>query len=111
MKMNEGYKRIWLEALRSGKYKQGKGRLLSETGKEHCCIGVLCEVAGIENEYIKTNFNLNREKLELFGLDWDAVTYLADMNDGDGISHPELASYSGPPLSFDAIADWIENNL
>ena len=39
-------KQLWLDALRSDEYKQGKSSLcLSyKTGKEHCCLGVLCEV-------------------------------------------------------------------
>lgn len=38
----------WIEALRSGQYKQGKGYL--KKGDCHCCLGVLCEVAGIKPE-------------------------------------------------------------
>ena len=34
----------WIKALRSGKYKQGRGRL-NYHDKELCCLGVLCEVA------------------------------------------------------------------
>lgn len=33
----------WVDALRSGKYKQGRRRL--RKGDEHCCLGVLCELA------------------------------------------------------------------
>jgi hypothetical protein len=33
----------WVDALRSGKYKQGKGTL--RRGDEFCCLGVLCEIA------------------------------------------------------------------
>lgn len=32
----------WLDALRSGKYKQGVGQL--RTGNRFCCLGVACEV-------------------------------------------------------------------
>ena len=32
----------WIEALRSGKYAQGKGALQTEDG--YCCLGVACEV-------------------------------------------------------------------
>lgn len=38
--------RKWVEALRSGKYQQMKGKL--SDGKCFCCLGVACEVA-IEN--------------------------------------------------------------
>lgn len=44
--MNSELKKKWVEALRSGKYKQGK-RVLKEkiAGVEHyCCLGVLCDV-------------------------------------------------------------------
>lgn len=36
----------WLEALRSGKYKQGVGALRRETleGEKFCCLGVLCDI-------------------------------------------------------------------
>ena len=37
--MNNNAK-IWVEALRSGKFKQGKGALL--TGEGYCCLGVAC---------------------------------------------------------------------
>jgi hypothetical protein len=37
----------WVKALRSGKYKQGKGylkQLNSKNEPRHCCLGVLCEL-------------------------------------------------------------------
>lgn len=34
----------WLEALRSGNYKQGRG-VLRNKEDEFCCLGVLCDVA------------------------------------------------------------------
>ncbi len=46
--MNPEAKRLWLEALRSGKYKQGKDALKIEGVDgivRHCCLGVLCEIA------------------------------------------------------------------
>ncbi len=44
--MNKRYKKIWVDSLRSGKYKQGKGRL--KAGNTYCCLGVLCDALGIE---------------------------------------------------------------
>ena len=38
---------LWLQALESGRYKQGKDVLKTITGK-YCCLGVACEIA---NEY------------------------------------------------------------
>jgi hypothetical protein len=42
--MDKKMKRLWLKALRSGEYKQGKERLVSNDDK-FCCLGVLCNVA------------------------------------------------------------------
>ena len=42
--MNPEIKAKWIEALRSGKYRQTKEYL--KRGDKYCCLGVLCEVAG-----------------------------------------------------------------
>ncbi len=42
--MNPDVKQLWIDALRSGKYRQGNTVLKNEDG--HCCaLGVLCELA------------------------------------------------------------------
>lgn len=41
--MKPAIKRRWVDALRSGKYEQGRG-LLCHDGR-FCCLGVLCELA------------------------------------------------------------------
>lgn len=40
----EKARRMWVRALRSGKYHWGKEQL-HPTDDKHCCLGVLCEVA------------------------------------------------------------------
>lgn len=37
--------KVWLEALRSGEYKQGKGSL--RVGNAYCCLGVYCKINNI----------------------------------------------------------------
>jgi hypothetical protein len=48
MIMNQRIKKLWIKALRSGEYKQGKEalRLLRGRGKPDafCCLGVLCDL-------------------------------------------------------------------
>lgn len=48
LKFTKELKSKWLEALKSGEYKQGQGALKEislETGEtKHCCLGVLAEV-------------------------------------------------------------------
>lgn len=45
--MNADVKALWIEALVSGEYEQTDGTLSRTTseGIEHCCLGVLCQVA------------------------------------------------------------------
>jgi hypothetical protein len=47
--MDAEWKRKWVEALRSGKYKQGKHQLTD--GDTFCCLGVLTDLYIKENGY------------------------------------------------------------
>lgn len=45
--MNQEIKKLWLEALRSGQYTQGRVALKSIEGdgtNKYCCLGVLCDL-------------------------------------------------------------------
>lgn len=44
--MNTEYKRKWVDALRSGKYRQGVG-VLKNANEEYCCLGVLCDILDV----------------------------------------------------------------
>ena len=39
---------LWIEALESGEYLQGRNQLVHEDDgiRRHCCLGVLCDLAG-----------------------------------------------------------------
>ena len=54
--MNKDKVRAWVEALRSGEYRQGRDRLATVDNEavNYCCLGVACEVA------IKDGLNLDR---------------------------------------------------
>jgi hypothetical protein len=91
--------RKWIKALRSGKFTQGTGSLREEQpdGVDYCCLGVLCEVAGVSkrrwHQRILPGLHLTRE----LGLNLDLVWSLADMNDRG--------------CSFNVIANELERNL
>lgn len=55
----------WVDALRSGKYKQGRGglRVITPEGQKHCCLGVLCEVAKLEGLPVTDRPGLDGEYL------------------------------------------------
>lgn len=62
--MNKEIAQLWVDALRSGKYEQTKGRLHRTIASDYglndsenvpagyCCLGVLCEVA-VEKQVVK----------------------------------------------------------
>ena len=47
-KMNPKIKKLWLKALRSGDYKQGRG-YLRRGNDTFCCLGVLCNIHAQQN--------------------------------------------------------------
>ena len=99
----------WVDALRSGEYKQGRGRL--KDNNSYCCLGVLCEVfkeeadleAGEEAFYSKGDevcfqtsppFSINKllgfKQFDGFG---QVTNLFISLNDKDGKSFSEIADY------------------
>lgn len=110
MKMPKKLKARWLEALRSGKYKQGIEEMYDPKTKAFCCLGVLEHVAlGGKVEVIpftdrrKTPCYCatpSKEFRERFGCEFD-ITSLVEMNDGVFTKQ----------RNFEQIADWIDKNI
>lgn len=110
--MDSELKDKWVSALRSDEYKQGRGRLFSN-GK-YCCLGVLCEVAGlnraVSNDMTfywdkdcnhKNAFLLPHDFAEAIGATgdskWREIIYMNDQPDAGA--------------DFNDIAEYIEKNL
>lgn len=56
MKFTKEIKAKWLEALKSGKYKQGFSELHTKTDNSYCCLGVLAKITpGLSCEYKLSN--------------------------------------------------------
>lgn len=54
VKLKPRFKKAWLEALRSGKYRQTDGTLVAhERNKRsrYCCLGVLCSLPIVQKEF------------------------------------------------------------
>lgn len=112
-KLPKDFKRDWIQALKSGKYKQGDGALRAsvkddETGKKsikHCCLGVACAVAGatgILDKGFITNDGLDKKLIKSINKvplilqsdklkDNDIPNVLAGLND-EGRSFKEIAT-------------------
>lgn len=109
--MDSLIKQEWVNALRSGKYKQGQ-EILKEFSPSnncdlYCCLGVLREInPNVEGNEDHTNPNTSTElsvpSLEFIGMDKDEQSALVSMNDGDEDRGNE---------SFNQIADYIEENM
>jgi hypothetical protein len=123
--MKQEIKERWINALRSGDYKQGVGRLRSIDDR-YCCLGVLCDV-------VKSDLNLDWEfsndiaadscKYKLLGsidyLPQSVCSYVGLSSTQGNIKDPSIydidADYStlaeindSEALDFDAIANIIE---
>lgn len=94
--------KAWVEALRSGKYKQGRGTLYVPTTKQYCCLGVLCRVTNRrfthdrgfsfgDGDY-ETNITPRTWFSDVTGLRDDVVDDCVEMNDADGKSFKQIAA-------------------
>lgn len=114
--MDAKLKKRWIAALRSGRYKQGRGFL--KTGATRCCLGVLADIKGVvwrkNQPYFKGEaVGLYAEEQGLLspafcGISKETQLTLADLNDGPRF--PGTVTRD-KPWSFKQIADYIEKRL
>lgn len=133
--MNKDIAIKWTEALRSGKYKQGRG-LLKQIDKKgqfkHCCLGVLCELYNKDRKkkkkkalYVKDDIlscPLTGKVVEGFSFDGDdqLLPYIVrewaglDSSNGEvfiGGKFFDLAELNDSGKKFSTIANFIEKNV
>lgn len=106
--MKQALKAKWVEALRSGEFKQYKGGALKDTsasGKvSFCCLGVLCEISpAVEKHNVYAEEQLSDAALAYAGFTDEVQQTLISLNDGTN-DDPNGAS-------FKRIATYIEKNL
>lgn len=116
--MNKELKQKWIDALRSGRYQQGRAVLRQETpsGIYHCCLGVLADVSDhpraktiMESGYtclptaVSYEFDINTPFTQIGEDVFSFETFLMRANDAD----PSSEIY----MNFNQIADWIEENI
>jgi hypothetical protein len=98
-KMDSALKAKWIEALRSGEFKQGPGKL--KRGECYCCLGVVCVVAGygIDTRDDSAIFpdgtripDNSYGALDSLGIEDSLRGILIGMNDR-GVPFPEIADY------------------
>jgi len=102
----------WIEALRSGKYQQGRGQLYSINNDNYCCLGVACEVAGHTKNIIAHGYNvfIDAKKNRIIGNKIVFPKIPTVLKGSNGLPQI-LAEMNDSGISFDGIADWIEDNV
>lgn len=120
MTMKPEFKKVWVEALRSGEFKQGQLALRERDGRkyEYCCIGVACMVwqreklgAFIVEEYGNGEIGVGYPD----GGELDPIELPSGVLDEVGLSPADQSTLIGMNdtelNSFAEIADYIEANL
>lgn len=100
--MDKKLKARWLKALRSRKFKQGKGQLKQGSGKAEtfCCLGVLCAIV---KAFPATNDLFLPPALAFeAGISRQVEVVLSNLNDGTNRIKAQ---------KFGQIANYIERNL
>lgn len=108
----------WLEALRSGRYQQGRGALLhrGDGDEEYCCLGVLGYLCGASKGMLEGNQVLDDVKLEDILGSWTPdrkgqFPFDPTRPETHISAQRRLAALNDTGKSFSEIADYIEANL
>lgn len=122
-KLRPSVKKAWIDALRSGKYKQANAMLRQYTpeGDKFCCLGVLCDIyrkirkrgrwdkVDTERGYVDyINFHVNRTEAEDCTLP-RTVRKWTGLEDAGPVNR--LIKLNDNFSTFNEIADEIERTL
>lgn len=124
--MKKDIAKKWGEALRSGKYKQGKAYLkqVCYNGQvHHCCLGVLCELYNDtmkknRKKTLSTQISSTKLATDCFTFDGKVGELPSVVMEWAGINSSlgnfeiySLASLNDIGSTFESIADIIEKNV
>jgi hypothetical protein len=100
---------LWIEALRSGNYKQSRIYLRHREG--YCCLGVLCDL----HPDVDWSKNTSGAVFYPFGVEERDLGNLPDIaSSWSGLTNEQkniLMSMNDGGKSFEEIADYIEKNI
>ena len=108
--MNQEVKTKWIQALRSGKYKQGQAYL--RQGDSYCCLGVLCDLnesrqwTPIDHSFKKIYSPFPDDEHQLLPKNISQWADLIEIEQEELVELNDTEEYT-----FEQIADYIEENL
>lgn len=109
-KLPAKFRKDWLAALRSGKYKQGTAVLYNPELESYCCLGIGCLLVGFsKEELIRKSYPINIEDKnnKIPYLLKDTYSILSNRN----TFYNTLSQINDiDKKSFSEIVDWIEEN-
>jgi len=124
--MKKAIKKLWLKALRSGKYKQIRNVLKDDYECGYCCLGVLCELylkdhpkvswKDFDSHIVEIGDTLPDEVQKWAGFDTDNPSVnlpdftdikLSELNDGEVFATHKRFK----PFDFNKIANVIEKHF
>lgn len=112
--MDDKLKKKWIDALRSGKYKQTTGALRRQSDNEvgYCCLGVLCEVAGLErigNYYSSRHFRMEGSITDTsLQREWGLDKKVVHLGENAELQDKLVALNDDSEKSFEQIANYLE---
>lgn len=111
--MNASIKQAWVEALRSGKYKQGRHSL--REGNCYCCLGVLTDLYAKKHNLKWEGRGPGRSQRCFLGclatLPMAVVEWAGTASDNPSVADKQLTTLNDEGVSFEDIADLIEEAL
>ena len=127
-------RKAWIEALRSRKFRQTKGKLKSRNGS-YCCLGVACEVAEVPEVYVAGDYIYgDHEVLDFYkkylsdtaewgahpegyydrhsstGLPLAAQEWLGVTEEGPRLASPVVVVEAGEEIEVDSLIDLNDNH-
>lgn len=117
--MNAELKAKWVEALRSGKYKQTQG-VLRSSANHFCCLGVLCDIVDphawgtLDTVETQVNGKDVSKRARGWGADENRTSLAIETNRRTGLDatyENTLIALNDDGKPFSVIADYIERHL
>lgn len=104
-KLPESFKKMWLEALRSGEYKQTDGTLCKKIGDryEYCVLGVAAKIGSCQ-DIIDKGFITSKQGVKHTDNFPKILTGETKLTEG-------LAEMNDEGRTFEELADYIEKTL